>query len=125
MLVDAPCSGLGTLRRDPDLKWRRREDDLPRTGHERSGACWRARAAVVKPGGRLVYATCSSEPEENERRRRLRSWQATRTSARHRPPGRGPTPPLSSLVTPEGWLRTLPERDGLDAFFAAAFRRAC
>jgi len=65
VLVDAPCSGLGTLRRNPDLKWRQTDegiDELARKQHDiLAGA-----ARLVKPGGRLVYATCSILPEENE-----------------------------------------------------------
>jgi 16S rRNA (cytosine967-C5)-methyltransferase len=65
VLVDAPCSGLGTLRRNPDLKWRQ----SPRSVDElktKQAAILRAAAKLLKPGGRLVYATCSLLPEENE-----------------------------------------------------------
>ena len=65
VLVDAPCSGLGTVRRDPDIKWRRNEDELAGLA-ERQVVLLRRAATVLKPGGRLVYATCSSEPDENE-----------------------------------------------------------
>jgi len=65
VLVDAPCSGLGTLRRDPDIRWRRRESDLPALAAAEL-TMLRHAADGVAPGGRLVYATCSSEPEENE-----------------------------------------------------------
>ena len=65
VLVDAPCSGLGTLRRDPDIRWRRRESDLPALAAAELTMLQRA-AETVADGGRLVYATCSSEPEENE-----------------------------------------------------------
>ena len=65
VLVDAPCSGLGTLRRDPDIRWGRVEEDLPRLAGAQLMLLHRA-ARVVKPGGTLVYATCSSEPDENE-----------------------------------------------------------
>src|SRR5262249_36196469 len=64
-LVDAPCSNLGVLRRNPDVKWRRTEDDLARLPEKQRGIL-AAAASLVKPGGRLVYATCSLEPEENE-----------------------------------------------------------
>src|SRR6185436_17527330 len=65
VLVDAPCSGLGTLRRNPDLKWRQ----SPRSVDEmrlKQAAILRAAAGLLKPAGRLVYATCSVLPEENE-----------------------------------------------------------
>jgi len=64
-LVDAPCSNLGVLRRNPDVKWRRTEDDVARLPEKQRGIL-AAAASLVKPGGRLVYATCSLEPEENE-----------------------------------------------------------
>ena len=65
VLVDAPCSGLGTLRRNPDLKWRQTPEgvaELARKQHD----ILKGAARLVKPGGRLVYATCSILPEENE-----------------------------------------------------------
>ena len=65
VLVDAPCSGLGTLRRDPDIRWGRRAEDLPRLAAAQLTLVDRA-AALVKPGGQLIYSTCSSEPDENE-----------------------------------------------------------
>ena len=66
VLVDAPCSGLGTIRRDPDIRWSRREDDLAGARAAVSAGCSRRPRAASGPGGMLVYATCSSEPEENE-----------------------------------------------------------
>ena len=66
VLVDAPCSGLGTLRRNPDLKWRQiAASRSPSCGASRA-AILRGAARLLKPGGRLVYATCSLLPEENE-----------------------------------------------------------
>ena len=65
VLVDAPCSGLGILRRDPDIRWRRAEDDLPSLAAAQLVMLQHASEAVAE-GGRLIYATCSSEPEENE-----------------------------------------------------------
>src|SRR5205823_3429510 len=65
VLVDAPCSGLGILRRDPDIRWRRSEADLPSLAAAQLVMLQHA-SEVVAAGGRLVYATCSSEPEENE-----------------------------------------------------------
>ncbi len=66
VLVDAPCSGLGVLRRRPDLRWRVAESDLAALAHLQA-AILVAAASCVKPGGSLVYATCSLEPEENQR----------------------------------------------------------
>ena len=65
VLVDAPCSNLGVLRRNPDVKWRRTEEDLRRL-QDKQRTILAAAAAMAKPGGRLVYATCSLEPDENE-----------------------------------------------------------
>jgi 16S rRNA (cytosine967-C5)-methyltransferase len=65
VLVDAPCSGFGTLRRNPDLKWRQSPQSVAEM-HLKQGSILQAAAALVKPGGRLVYATCSLLREENE-----------------------------------------------------------
>jgi 16S rRNA (cytosine967-C5)-methyltransferase len=65
VLVDAPCTGFGTLRRNPDLKWRHTEAALPELTSKQSSIL-AAAASLVKPGGRLVYATCSLLPDENE-----------------------------------------------------------
>jgi 16S rRNA (cytosine967-C5)-methyltransferase len=120
VLVDAPCSGLGTLRRDPDIRWRRRESDVPALAAAELTMLQRA-AEVVAPGGRLVYATCSSEPEENEQI--VDAFAATApqfvtiaATAAH--------PQLTdSLVDARGFLRTEPHRHGLEAFFGAVFER--
>ena len=65
VLVDAPCSSLGTIRRDPDIRWSRREEDLPALAGRQLRMIDEASRAVRR-GGLLVYATCSSEPDENE-----------------------------------------------------------
>jgi 16S rRNA (cytosine967-C5)-methyltransferase len=65
VLVDAPCSGLGTLRRNPDLKWRQKSSDIAELNAKQT-AILQSAARLLKPGGRLVYATCSLLPEENE-----------------------------------------------------------
>jgi 16S rRNA (cytosine967-C5)-methyltransferase len=65
VLVDAPCTGFGTLRRNPDLKWRQTEADVAELTAKQASILALA-ATLVKPGGRLVYATCSVLPEENE-----------------------------------------------------------
>src|SRR6266566_5639557 len=64
VLVDAPCSGLGTLRRNPDMKWRQTPQDVAELA-EKQKSILAAAARLVKPGGRLVYATCSILEEEN------------------------------------------------------------
>jgi len=115
-LLDAPCSGLGTLRRDPDLKWRRQETDLASLADAQSRMLGRV-ADVLAPGGQLVYSTCSSEPEENERL--IERFLAGRQDFRRAPIAKLPGD-AAPLVDESGALRTLPFRDGLEAFFAAA-----
>ena len=115
VLVDAPCSGLGIIRRDPDVKWRRTEADFAPLAAAQRRLLHQA-AQVVRPGGRLIYATCSSEPEENDEvvQAFLEVEPGFRSAA---PP---PLPPAAAaLVDAAGRLRTLPHRDGLEAFFAA------
>ena len=65
VLVDAPCSGLGTLRRNPDLKWRQSPQSIDELKHKQA-AILSSASRLLKPGGRLVYATCSFLPEENQ-----------------------------------------------------------
>jgi 16S rRNA (cytosine967-C5)-methyltransferase len=120
VIVDAPCSGLGTLRRDPDIRWRRREGDLPALAAAER-VMLRHAAEAVAPGGRLIYATCSSEPEEND---------AVVTAFLAERPGfvrldaRDAAPRLPSAVVDEqGFLRTEPPLHGLEAFFGAVFQR--
>jgi 16S rRNA (cytosine967-C5)-methyltransferase len=119
VLVDAPCSGLGTIRRDPDIRWRRHERDLAALAEDQSALLDRA-AAVVRPGGRLVYATCSSEPEENEAVvDAFVSRHADFTPVDLR---EGPAL-LHPLLDERGMLRTQPFVHELEAFFAAALVR--
>jgi 16S rRNA (cytosine967-C5)-methyltransferase len=118
VLLDAPCSGLGTLSRDPDLKWIRHEADLTRLAAGQ-GQMLASAARVLRPGGRLIYATCSPEPEET-------ADVVDRFLAAHgqfvlAPPA-GPRLP-AGLTTARGCLETLPFRHGLDAFFAARLVR--
>jgi 16S rRNA (cytosine967-C5)-methyltransferase len=121
VLVDAPCSGLGTIRRDPDVRWRRSEADLEPLARAQGEMLARA-AAVVRPGGRLIYSTCSSEPEENEEvvARFLGEHPGFR---RARPASFEQRPELTALLDDEGALKTLPFRDGLEAFYAAMLIR--
>lgn len=65
VLVDAPCSGLGTLRRNPDLKWRQSPQSIEELKRKQA-AILSSAANLLKPGGRLIYATCSFLPEENQ-----------------------------------------------------------
>jgi 16S rRNA (cytosine967-C5)-methyltransferase len=119
VLVDAPCSGLGTIRRDPDIRWRRTASDLPRLAEQQVELLMRA-AQTVRPGGRLVYATCSSEPEENEG---VVDGFLERTTFERRDLRVESPEPLTPLLDDRGALRTLPFAHGLEAFFAAAMVR--
>jgi 16S rRNA (cytosine967-C5)-methyltransferase len=118
--VDAPCSGLGTVRRDPDIKWRRHAQDLPAMADRQITLLQRA-AAVVRPGGRLVYATCSSEPDENEMI--VDRFLASETGFRLVDLRRDGRAELAPVLDDRGMLRTLPFEHGLEAFFAAALQR--
>jgi 16S rRNA (cytosine967-C5)-methyltransferase len=120
VLVDAPCSGLGTIRRDPDIRWRRQEADLKKLAADQLDLLRRA-ASVLRPGGRLVYATCSSEPEENEHvvdAFLAASGDFRLDDLRERPE------PLKPLLDERGMLRTLPFAHGLEAFYAAVVVRS-
>ncbi|MDO8794824.1 MAG: 16S rRNA (cytosine(967)-C(5))-methyltransferase RsmB [Vicinamibacterales bacterium] len=121
VLVDAPCSGLGTLRRDPDAKWARTAADLPALVAAQGALLARA-AEVVRPGGRLVYATCSSEPEENDGV--VRSFLDAHPEftlidlSQALPAGMPP-----EVIDRGGVLRTSPHRHGLEAFYGAVLAR--
>jgi 16S rRNA (cytosine967-C5)-methyltransferase len=120
VLVDAPCSGLGTVRRDPDIKWRRRESDLPVLAAAQRRMLTHA-AATVRPGGRVIYATCSSEPEENELVARdflTASRDFIQVDARTVHAQLSP-----ALVDESGYFRSAPDRHQLEMFFGAVFER--
>lgn len=122
VLVDAPCSGLGTLRRDPDIRWRRQPADLASCAAVQ-GRLLDEAAEVVADQGRLVYSTCSSEPEENEDV--VRAFLARHPEFRVRPLATiaGLPPSVVSLADESGFLRTDPARHGLEAFFGAVVER--
>lgn len=122
VLVDAPCSGLGTLRRDPDIRWRRNLEDLPRLAASQRELLRRI-APTVARGGRLVYSTCSSEPEENEDV--VAGFLAEAPEFSVNPLSAMPRldPRIRAMSTPEGYLRTSPHF-GLEMFFAAVLERS-
>jgi 16S rRNA (cytosine967-C5)-methyltransferase len=114
VLLDVPCSGLGTVRRDPDLKWRRQKRDLAGMADSQLQML-RVAATAVKRGGRLIYATCSSEEEENEG---VVDTFIAETGFKLITPTHLP-PSVTPLLDSRGQLRTYPFRDNLEAFFAA------
>ena len=119
VLLDAPCSGLGTLRRDPEIRWRRRPEQMAVFAAAQQRMLRHA-AAAVRPGGRIVYATCSSEPDENEDV--VSAFLEEHPD--YRPlPAAGMRQLLPSgaapLVDGRGHLRTWPFAHGLEAFFGA------
>jgi len=120
VLVDAPCSGLGTLRRDPDMKWRQTPEDVANLV-EKQKSILAAAARLVKPGGRLVYATCSILEEEN--RRIAESFLAGHAQFVLRPAGDVLKKERIELDMGE-YLELWPHRHGTDGFFAAIFERA-
>jgi 16S rRNA (cytosine967-C5)-methyltransferase len=119
-LVDAPCSGLGTLRRDVDIRWRQTPESLPMLAASQLELLERA-ATTVRVGGRLVYSTCSSEPEENEEV--VASFLSRHPDFAAVTALDDTTPALHALVDAHGFFRTLPFEHNLEAFFAAAMVR--
>ncbi len=125
VLVDAPCSGLGTVRRDPDIKWRRTPRDLVSLAAAEQRLVGHA-AEAVRPGGRLVYATCSSEPEENDLV--VDAFLAAHGEFRDAGPDVLASMPRGAHLRPfcdaRGRFRTFPHEHGLEAFFAAVLVKA-
>jgi 16S rRNA (cytosine967-C5)-methyltransferase len=133
VLVDAPCSGTGTLARHPEIRWRLAPEQLA-DFHRLQTTILRRAAAQTKVGGRILYSTCSMEPEENEKvvdevvkknsayrdeLRRLPAAEAIAALAPHLAPGVDP----AKLFDASGAFRTAPERDGTDGFFAALLEK--
>jgi 16S rRNA (cytosine967-C5)-methyltransferase len=120
VLVDAPCSGTGTLRRHPEIRWRLTPDELPILA-ARQRQILRATSDLVRPGGRLVFSVCSIEPEEGEA---VVAWllaccpEFTRADPRG-----GLRAAAKGLVGDDHALRTSPLDDGMDGFFAVRLTR--
>lgn len=115
-LLDAPCLGTGTFARHPDARLRVHPDALQRISREQA-ALLDAAAAVVAPGGVLCYATCSLEPEEDEEQ--IEAFLDRHPHFSRQPPAGFPP----ELLTPEGDLLILPQRDGMDGAYAARLVR--
>jgi len=118
VLVDAPCSGLGVLAKKPDTKWRRDVEDLEALTSIQLGILNHA-ASLVKPGGVLVYSTCTTEPEENaEMVTNFLSANpgfVAEDASQFVPP---------QVVNPQGFIETFPHRNGMDGSFAVRLRKA-
>ena len=117
VLVDAPCSATGTIRRHPDARWRLTPKIFSRMA-ERQARLLRSAAALVRSGGLLIYATCSLESEENETvvesfLKQHPEFHRARSSA---------SP--AELLTPAGDFQSLPQRHGIDGAYAARLVRA-
>ncbi|HEY8612013.1 MAG TPA: transcription antitermination factor NusB [Roseomonas sp.] len=122
VLLDAPCTATGTIRRHPEVPHLRRPRDVPKLAATQA-ALIEAAAGLVAPGGRLVIATCSLQPEEGE----AHLARATSLGLRPDPVRAEEVPGLEGAITPEGALRTRPdfwaEKGGMDGFFVARFLR--
>lgn len=117
VLIDVPCTGTGTFRRHPDARWRLKPSDLAvMPAIQRS--ILRAAAETVKPGGLLVYSTCSLEPEENDMQ--IEGFLSEHPNFVLEPPPEGAVP---AAVLDAGRLRVLPHKHGTDGAFAARLRR--
>lgn len=120
ILIDAPCTGLGVLQKNPDGKWRTRAADIGACAAKQLTLLTNA-ASHLRPDGRLVYAVCSLEPEENE--------GVVESFLQKHPDFVIDSVDISSLMntqnlmTSKGFLRTLPHRHQMDGFFAAALKR--
>jgi 16S rRNA (cytosine967-C5)-methyltransferase len=118
VLVDAPCSATGTIRRHPDARWRLDPAVFGRAA-ARQDRLLAAAAPLVRPGGLLLYATCSLEPEENEEvvesflNRHPEFTRSARTAA-----------VSVELLTPAGDFQSLPQRHGTDGAYAARLVRS-
>jgi 16S rRNA (cytosine967-C5)-methyltransferase len=124
ILVDAPCTSTGTIRRHPDVAWLRQEADIAALAALQKRLLQKA-VTLLRPGGTLVYCTCSLEPEEGEQA--ISALLATEPALRRVPIAASEVAGLTEILTAEGDLRTLPchlpHQDprlaGLDGFYAA------
>ena len=124
ILIDAPCSSTGTIRRHPDVGWLRQENDISALAALQKRLLQNA-ASLLRPGGMLVYCTCSLEPEEGEHA--IAALLATETAMRRVPVDAGEVAGREEILTADGDVRTLtchlphqdPRLSGLDGFYAA------
>ena len=126
VLIDAPCSGTGTLSRNPEIRWRLKPEDL-REAHRYQTAMLQNALAAAAKSGRVIYSTCSLEPEENEEviaeaLAPAAEWQPTSGQAALVPHLRK-TAAAEKLFTADGFFHTFPPEHGTDGFFAAVLAR--
>lgn len=117
VLLDVPCTGTGTFRRHPDARWRIKTSDLAVMSTVQREIL-RTAASAVRPGGLLIYSTCSLEPEENDAP--VDAFLAEHPDFVLEPPPSGTVP---DTVLDQGRLRVLPHKHGVDGAFAARLRR--
>ncbi len=120
ILCDAPCSSLGIIRRQPEVRYRRTSEEL-RNIAQIQFLLVKNLLSHLKPGGSLVYSVCTDTPEENELLVERVLGEVSGVKLDPAVPDRFPE--LSELIDGDGFLRTFPEEHGADAFFAAKFRR--
>jgi 16S rRNA (cytosine967-C5)-methyltransferase len=120
VLVDAPCSGTGTLRRHPEIRWRLEEQQLGRLA-DRQRRILECASRIVVPGGRIAYAVCSLEREESEEV--VRAFLSAHPGWRLVDPRPALPASAGALVDESGFLRTSPAEGGLDGFFGALLGR--
>jgi 16S rRNA (cytosine967-C5)-methyltransferase len=128
ILLDAPCTSTGTIRRHPDIAWLRHESDIAQLASLQRRLLKKA-VSLLKPGGTLVYCSCSLEPEEGEAA--IAALLAAEPTLRRRPIASSEVGGLAELINPDGDLRTLPchlphadpRFAGLDGFYAARLVR--
>ncbi len=116
VLIDAPCSGTGTFARHPDARHRLKAGDIDRLAASQA-AILEGTYPAVRPGGLLVYSTCSLEPEENEHL--VDRFLASHTDFKREPPDGIP----DDMLSPVGDLVILPQRHSMDGAYAARLRR--
>src|SRR5262249_31143901 len=128
-LIDAPCTSTGTIRRHPDVTWLRQEGDIASLAALQTRLLQKA-VTLLKPGGTLVYCTCSLEPEEGEKA--IATLLTAGAGLRRMPIEAAEVAGLAEIITADGDLRTLPchlphddpRLAGLDGFYAARLVKA-
>jgi len=119
VLVDAPCSGLGTLRQHPEIRWRRTATDVADLAM-RQHRILQSAASLLRPGGRMVYSTCTISRRENDAV--IEAFLRSHGDFTLQPPQALPAH-VAALCDAHGALRTFPHRHGIDGFYAVALQR--